>query len=344
MRSRRFVSFFRISPLRLRPATRERRVNVTADRRTRVSEAAEVYLAYVRALEDTDAEKSPGTVIDIEIKLRLYIIPRLGHMKVVDVEAEHIRDLALSAKKRSRSTVHAIVSVTSGLFRWAAKERLANANPVTKARELYGAEMMPRASEKVQRALTDDEIARAMEHIGGTFSALLTLLSESGIRVGEALGLRWPLVDLDSETITIAGQLGLDGKIRETKTKRTRVIPISTRAAAVLREHRARMVEQVQDTEAGLVFVTRNGRPQSKRKVYRAWRAALDRIGVEANLHSLRHSFISGHAERDTPVVLVSDLVGHSGVTTTQTHYTRVRGGEAQRIASLRAALASGSK
>lgn len=95
---------------------------------------------------------------------------------------------------------------------------------------------------------------------------------------------------------------------------------------------------------AGLVFVTRNGQPQSKRNVYRAWRAALDRIGVQANLHSLRHSFISGHAERDTAVVLVSDLVGHARMTTTQTHYTRVRGGEAQRIASLRAALARAAK
>jgi hypothetical protein len=54
---------------------------------------------------------------------------------------------------------------------------------------------------------------------------------------------------------------------------------------------------------------------------------------------SLKHSFISGHAERDTPVVLVADLVGHSRVTTTQTHYTRVRGGERQRLESLRSVL-----
>jgi integrase len=128
-------------------------------------------------------------------------------------------------------------------------------------------------------------------------------------------------------------------KVRETKTKNKRVIPVTGRAAAVLREHRARMEEQGQDVESGFVFVTRNGRPQSKHNVFRAWRAALDRIAVKANLHSLRHSFISRHAERDTPVVLVSDLVGHARVTTTQVHYTRVRGGEKQRIDSLRAAL-----
>ena len=99
------------------------------------------------------------------------------------------------------------------------------------------------------------------------------------------------------------------------------------------------MLERGQNVETGLVFVTWNGKPQSKRNALRAWSAALDKIGIDANLHSLRHSFISAHAERDTPVVLVSDLVGHSRVTTTQTHYTRVRGGERQRIESLRSVL-----
>jgi integrase len=323
----------------LRSGVREKRIDFAAERRVRVNEAAERYILHVKDLAGTDAEKAPATISDIELKLRLYVIPRIGHMKVVDVEAEHIRDLALSAKKKSRSTVHAIVSVTSGFFRYAVKERIANTNPVARARELYGGELLPKASEKTQRALTDDEIGRAMEHVSEAFSALLTVLAESGIRVGEALGLSWLCVDLERETIAIVGQLGSNGDVRETKTKRKRLIPISARAASALREHRVSMLEQGQNVDTGLVFVTRNGKPQSKRNALRAWTTALDKIGVDANLHSLRHSFISAHAERDTPVVLVADLVGHSRVTTTQTHYTRVRGGERQRLESLRSVL-----
>jgi integrase len=98
------------------------------------------------------------------------------------------------------------------------------------------------------------------------------------------------------------------------------------------------MLEQGQDVTIGLVFVTWNGKPQSKRNALRVERGARqDRRRRKPA--RLRHSFISAHAERDTPVVLVSDLVGHSRVTTTQTHYTRVRGGERQRIESLRSAL-----
>jgi len=323
----------------LRAATREKRTVVAADRRRRVDDATDDYIAYLKGLTGTDGELSPRSIEDVEAKLRLYIRPCIGHLKVAAVEAEDIRDMALAAKKRSRSTVHAVVSVCSGFFRWCVTERLVHSNPVTRARELYGAKMMPKASEKEQRSLTDDEVAAAMEHISGSFSALLTLLSESGIRVSEGLGLKWPRLDLENETIEIAGQLDRSGQIRETKTKRKRVVPISVRAAAVLREHRERMRDDGHDVESGLVFVTKNGRPQSRRNVLRAWQAALEKIGVDATLHSLRHSFISGHAENGTPVVLVSDLVGHSRVTTTQVHYTRVRGAESQRIASLRAAL-----
>jgi hypothetical protein len=164
----------------LRSGVRDKRIEISADRRMRVNESAERYIAHVKDLAGTDAEKAPATIADIELKLRLYVIPWIGHMRVVDVEAEHIRDLALSAKRKSRSTVHAIVSVASGFFRFAVKERIANTNPAARARELYGTEMLPKASEKTQRALTDDEIGRAMEHVSEAFSALLTLLAESG--------------------------------------------------------------------------------------------------------------------------------------------------------------------
>jgi integrase len=148
-------------------------------------------------------------------------------VEVAAVEADDILAMALAAKKRSRSTVHATVSVCSGLFRWAVKQRLADTNPVARARELYGAEMMPMASERVPRTLSDDEVARAMEHVSARFTAALTILAETGIRTSECLGLTWPRADLENETIEIAGQLANDSTVRATKTRRTRVVPIS---------------------------------------------------------------------------------------------------------------------
>src|SRR5262245_3451556 len=102
----------------LRSGVRERRIEISADRRKTVRDARDEYIDYIKNLVATDGEKAPATISDIELKLRLYVIPQIGHMRVVDVKAEHVRDLALSAKKKSRSTVHSIVSVTSGFFRY----------------------------------------------------------------------------------------------------------------------------------------------------------------------------------------------------------------------------------
>ena len=54
------------------------------------------------------------------------------------------------------------------------------------------------------------------------------------------------------------------------------------------------MIEQGQNIDKRPRVRDRNGKPQSKRNALRAWTTALDKIGVDANLHSLRHSFISG--------------------------------------------------
>ena len=89
------------------------------------------------------------------------------------------------------------------------------------------------------------------------------------------------------------------------------------------------------------MFVTRNGRPLCRTDVYRAWKGALAKVGIEgAHIHSLRHSFVSRHAERNTPVALTAVLVGHSRPTKTQAVYTRLRGAEAAQIEAMRAALA----
>ena len=324
----------------LRAATREKRAIVVADRRRRVNDIVDEYVAHLRGLAGTDAELAPRALEHIESRLRVYVLPKLGHLRVAAVESEDIRDMALAAKRRSRSTVHGVIATTSGLFKWAVKERLADANPVARVRELYGAEMLPNTAAKTPRALSDDEVARAMEHVGARFSAALTILTETGIGTSECLGLTWARVDLEAETLEIAGQLARDGTVRATKTKRTRVIPISSRAAAALREQRARMVEEGHDVESGLVFVTMNGKPQSRRNLLRSWQTALDRVGVEgAGLHSLRHSFVSRLAERNVPVAYASELVGHSRVQTTVDVYTRIRGGDAERLESLRSAL-----
>jgi integrase len=156
------------------------------------------------------------------------------------------------------------------------------------------------------------------------------------------LGLTWEKLDLERGTVEVSAQLDRKGKIiRPTKTKRERTIPLSAKAVSVLGEHGARMERDGYAVdETALVFVTARGLPQSRRNALRAWQTALAKIGItDAGLHSLRHTFVSWLAEENVSAVVASELVGHSRVSTTTDYYTRVRGGDAERIERLRGAL-----
>ena len=161
--------------------------------------------------------------------------------------------------------------------------------PPPRPRAGNGEELIPDTSSKQIRALTNDEIARAMEHVSDTYAPIITVVAETGLRISEVLGITWGVLDLELEVLSVEGQLGSDGTLRKrTKNKLGRVIPISARCAATLRELRRSMQEGGYRTgPEALVFVTRTGLPQSRRNVLRAWQTALETVGIEgAGLHS----------------------------------------------------------
>ena len=315
---------------------------IASNRRTLVREAVPQYLAYLDSLGGTRREKSPRSIEDIKTKLAKYIEPALGHRPVSAVTEQEIRDLALSVKGKSRSTVANVLSTASGFFKWAKREKLTGINPVSVARDVFGEELLPDTEPKQARALSDGEIARAMEHLSDTFLPIVSLAAETGLRISEVIGLRVGSFDAEAETLTVDAQLAKDGSVRKTKTKRERTIPVTAKAAAVIRQQIERLGDEGyrNDGEA-LIFVTKSGRPQSRRNILRAWQNALQAVGVEgACLHSLRHSFVSRLAERNVPVAFASELVGHTRVQTTVDVYTRVRGGRDERVEKLREVLA----
>jgi integrase len=319
----------------LRSGVRDKRIEISADRRKTVWDAVAEYVAYVESLDGTRGAKSPRTLEDIRSKLDLYVVPAIGHLPAAVVSEHHIEQLARSARHRSESTVRSILSTASQLFAWALRQRYCDHNPVRRARDVYGDTLLPASTPKPQRALTDEEVFLALARLGEAFRPTVAFTAETGLRISEVLALRWEDVDLDEGALVV----------RSTKTKTTREIGISAAAVEVLREHRTRMASSplvgiTAIAPDALVFQTRTGRPQSRRNVLRAWQDALAETGIDdAGLHTLRHSFISRLEERGVSVAIAAELVGHSRVTTTQAVYTRMRGGRETKLAAQREAL-----
>jgi len=233
-------------------------------------------------------------------RLEQHILPVLGHRPAADVTLADVRRLVdrLGAAGLAPSTVTGILGILSGLLRYAVKGGVIERNPV---RDLDRDDRPGVGRVSEPRYLSAEELGRLLDRLTDTFRPVAAACAYAGLRVSEALGLRWRDVDLKTQTLTVSGQLGSDGERVPVKTAASgATVPLLPALARQLREHRSRQAARnlrlVHADE--LVFSTSRGKPQSRRNALRAVHAAGDAAGLNGDgrepvgLHDLRHSFV----------------------------------------------------
>ena len=120
------------------------------------------------------------------------------------------------------------------------------------------------------------------------------------MRQGEALGLGWDALDLDTGTLTVRQPLQRQ--------------PGGERLAA-----------GSMWTDSGLVFTGPTGKPVDPRADHREWQRLLQKAGVpSARLHDARHTAATILLALGVPARVVMELLGHSQITLTLGTYTHV--------------------
>lgn len=312
-----------------------------------VAEVAADYIEHLRArIGDRDARRrrSPTTVADAERKLTLYVLPTLGHLNVADLRAGDVvllLDVLATKKKRTKrdgkptgtlsaNTRTGAVRVLSGLLTYARKRGMIERNVV---RDLDrddrpGAQ---RASEP--RYLDGDQLAVLLDKTGETFRPVAAVCCYAGLRLGEALGLRWQDVDLEAGTLRVEWQLGRDGQLHPVKTEASAAtvaaMPALVRElTAHRRRQRSRGLAAIRP--GALMFTTSTGRPHSHRNVLRAVHAAGTAAGLngdgreQVGVHDLRHSFVAQALAAGLTLPEASQLARHASVAITAQVYAGI--------------------
>ena len=162
---------------------------------------------------------------------------------------------------------------------------------------------------------------------------LWVLIATTGLRRGEALGLRWSDIDLDTGRAQINQTviaIGWNVHVGQPKTQAgRRPIALDPSTVEVLREHRRTMLAQPA-TGAGhvgdhLVFSGPDGAPLHPERVSQAFRRAVIRHHLPPiPLHGLRHTWATLALQMDVHPRVVQERLGHSNIAITLQTYSHV--------------------
>lgn len=218
-----------------------------------------------------------------------------------EVKGEDLARFAVGIVGSKATQARRIASIKS-LYSFGVRLGLLGQNPTLVIR-------CPRAEGAVhERILSEEEVTLVIAEAGsGRDRALIRTLYLGGLRISEALGLRF--VDLGKRWLTVRG-----------KGSRTRTVVVPQELVNELQGLRWRA-----DTDESHLFKGEHGGSLSGRFARRMITAASEEaIGRPISPHFLRHSHATHALERGAPIHLVQQSLGHRSLTTTAS-YLHVR-------------------
>ena len=160
------------------------------------------------------------------------------------------------------------------------------------------------------------------------FAALVHVILSTGIRRGEAVGLKWGDITTGEtgarvtvrRAVSYAPATGVTVNETKTAAKGRRTIPLGSEATAALARWKAQQADLL-TLEAvmpeAFIFSKTGDAPRRPDWAQIEWVKVCARAGVKCHLHDLRHAFVSGLLEAGENPVRVSRLAGHSRTSTT---------------------------
>ena len=215
-----------------------------------------------------------------------HILPVLGQKRLRDVRMETIQDLIYAGQnKYSPQTLLHVRNALSGLFRLAKKIQWFRGELPTEGVEL------PPMRRKEKRALTPDQAQSLLAALPQVVCDLCDFLLGTGLRIGEALGLRWRLVNLFPDWQLIDGkEVPPYSMVTGSKTEAgNRIVPFSQPVLELLQRIHAGSKFTAPDDP---VFVNSRGGPMDAHNAaFRTLKPIANNLGLGwVSWHALRHT------------------------------------------------------
>ena len=289
-----------------------------------VSKVAAEFLEDVKARRGKDSE----AYTQYERYIRLYIVPVCGQKKICKMTLRDWQSVINEAtgqnKPLSEKTLKNLRGIIMGVIRFGYQDFQCE----LPRGELY----IPKGhSKKEKEILQPDDVRRLMEPSELFYHSLFIFLLVTGMRPGEALGIRKS--DIKGDQVIIRRAINAKGIITEGKNENARrMIPIGKTAKLILDQTIERNEKYNLRTE--WIFCSPDGSQGNQSTMRNHWNILKKERDLPGSVYSLRHTFIS-MMKNVLPEQTIKDIVGHSVSMSTFETYGHIVEGEDKRAAEV---------
>ena len=252
--------------------------------------------------------------------LRNHVLPALGEMRLRDVRLEDVQEL-LSAKLAAGLSVQTAVHIrntVTAIFNHAKRHGHYSGDVPTSGVQL------PDMIRPERRILTPAQVKEIYRALPSPLRELILLLAITGLRIGEACGLRWKRLNWSDEFVVVGGEpvpprtiAVVEAYVRGTwttvkKEASERHIPLPRPLAAALLGLKRSTRWNGPDNP---VFASRNGTPIDQHNIARRkLKPIVKELGIPwASWHSFRHTLASLADQAGMTLTERRRVLGHAG-------------------------------
>ncbi|MGD9735123.1 MAG: tyrosine-type recombinase/integrase [Solirubrobacterales bacterium] len=263
-----------------------------------------------------------------------HALPVWRTWKVTDIEPADVRELfgQMRREERSTSQLKKLRAALSVMFATAIEDRVITSNPAASVR-IPASPTDQLQEDEPAKALTRADLSLLLTALPKDWRLFFEFLAHSGLRISEAVGLRWEHIDLGSEPrVMVREQLYKGQRKRLKSADGKRDVPLSPNMVKRLRALRR---DTYSDPRAP-VFASKAGTPLRPENVYRrvlapAAIAAGFKVEVlvdgdtrtrsAVSFHNFRHTCASLLFEAGRNVKQVQAWLGHADPSFTLSTY-----------------------
>lgn len=255
------------------------------------------------------------TLADYRARLERDAVPFFGRMRLSAIEPSDLKAFAASVAARGvkLNTVRLSVAPVRALLATAHEDGLLRSNPAAGLRllaQVRQAVDVGDEDEDAVKALAPNELTALLAAIPDESRLFFTFLSQTGLRIGEAIELRWRDCDLGQRWLDVRRRYyrGSIGRPKGRKMRRVRITEAMARDLWALRKA----------TKAGdddLVFTAeQGGRIDGSNLMRRVLKPAgrASGVGDWVGFHSFRHTTATMLFRGGWNAVQVQRFLGHS--------------------------------